>query len=58
MEWINKWDGKLPAVSGSGDTILDITDILNDSTLSSYSSGTETPSPETPVQDEDISTAE
>lgn len=52
MEWINKWDGKLPTVSGSGDTILDITDILDDSTLNSYSSGTTLP--ETPVQEEDI----
>lgn len=29
LEWIKKWDGKLPTVQGSGN-IMDLTDIIND----------------------------
>jgi len=28
LEWINKWDGKLPSVMGSDGNILDIDSIL------------------------------
>ena len=27
--WINKWDGKLPTVSGSANTMIDISDLMN-----------------------------
>lgn len=30
MEWINKWDGKLPKVASDGQSILDISSLIND----------------------------
>ncbi len=29
MEWINKWDGKLPTVAGDGDYIFDLQEFMN-----------------------------
>ena len=28
MEWINKWDGKLPSVASDGSMMFDISDII------------------------------
>jgi len=30
--WIDKWDGKLPTVSSSGGTIIDLKSLMNDKT--------------------------
>ena len=44
MEWIDKWDGKLPSVASDGSMIFDISSIIN-----SAPSGADRPTPQAPA---------
>jgi hypothetical protein len=44
MEWINKWDGKLPSVASDGSMMFDISDII-----AAAGSGKSASAPSTPV---------
>lgn len=43
MEWINKWDGKLPAVAGDSQMMLNISELLESARSSANSSGSTAP---------------
>ena len=44
MEWINKWDGKLPSVASDGSMMFDISEII-----AAAGSGKSASAPSTPV---------